>query len=349
MAEGHEQRRDQPNGGGKGKGSKQGRSTNGSAAKGSSRGSQERIELQLAAPGGAPRTTPATTEAASPAIPPEQTTEQAKNDRKRRWRKMDAMQLAENARGRNATMGQATDTDGEIARVVAGVEDEQNHQHPAMCMTPQTLTATRGQPEPRLGPGYNMTPQKLKALWSKMGPSHVLEFYGHGAHAGKLAAFSNFYDQSHSPFDFEVPVEFCACELEASERVVCCEFSEKAIMLCKAAAMGDHRSYHLIRATRWPSDAKALGRQVVGFDDSIWSRIVCSVAFEVVYQKFSKSPELKETLLETGDRVIAEATRNDRIWGIGLDIGDPRCRHPQKWKGTNVLGWALMETRGAMR
>ena len=39
------------------------------------------------------------------------------------------------------------------------------------------------------------------------------------------------------------------------------------------------------------------------------------VAREVVWQKFSKLPQLAKVLLGTGDRIIAEATRNDRIWG----------------------------------
>jgi len=37
--------------------------------------------------------------------------------------------------------------------------------------------------------------------------------------------------------------------------------------------------------------------------------IECSVAYEVVYQKFSKIARLKETLLATEDWVIAEATK----------------------------------------
>jgi hypothetical protein len=39
------------------------------------------------------------------------------------------------------------------------------------------------------------------------------------------------------------------------------------------------------------------------------------VARELVWQKFSKLPQLAKVLLGTGDRIIAEATRNDRIWG----------------------------------
>merc|ERR1712181_50589 len=53
-------------------------------------------------------------------------------------------------------------------------------------------------------------------------------------------------------------------------------------------------------------------------------------------------------LLGTEDWVIAEATSNDRNWGIGLDRGDSRVRNPRQWQGTNMLGWALMEARKAL-
>lgn len=185
----------------------------------------------------------------------------------------------------------------------------------------------------------------IPRLLAEPGPRAVIEFYGH--RSGSWACFSNFYDQR--PFDFVLPPELCALPLAEAERTVSCTFSEKAIMLCKAAAFGDNRSFQQMCASRDPADCKRLGRNVRGFDDKVWRRIVCSVAFEVVWQKFSKSPELQQCLLGTGEKLIVEATRNDTNWGIGLDIGDPRTRDPSQWLGTNMLGWALMETRGALR
>lgn len=199
------------------------------------------------------------------------------------------------------------------------------------------------------GPGQNMTSAKLWKQWEEQGPCVVFEFYGHSLGNGEAASFSNFYDQSETPFVFEVPAKCCAIELSQDERTVSCGFSEKAIMLCKAAAMGDRSGYLRIARCRDPSEAKALGRQVEGFNDSVWDRIVCSVAFQVVFQKFSKTPKLQRALLATGDCVIAEATRNDVNWGIGIDRGDPRCTMPSQWRGCNILGWALMETRSALR
>ena len=127
-----------------------------------------------------------------------------------------------------------------------------------------------------------------------------------------------------------------------------CDFSEKAIMLCKAAVMGDAEKYHEIAKALKPNVAKQLGRQVRGFDEATWKMVECSVAFEVVYQKFSKSPALKEILLKQ-DGQFAEMTSNDHNWGTGLDKADPDASDPSKWPGTNMLGWALTEAATILR
>jgi ribA/ribD-fused uncharacterized protein len=58
--------------------------------------------------------------------------------------------------------------------------------------------------------------------------------------------------------------------------------------------------------------------------------------------KFSQHPDMKEFLLGTGDEVIVEASPFDKIWGIGIKTYET---DPLKWKGTNLLGFALMEVR----
>eukprot|EP00747_Dinoflagellata_sp_TGD_P209355 gnl/TRDRNA2_/TRDRNA2_82755_c0_seq1.p1 gnl/TRDRNA2_/TRDRNA2_82755_c0~~gnl/TRDRNA2_/TRDRNA2_82755_c0_seq1.p1 ORF type:complete len:279 (+),score=72.18 gnl/TRDRNA2_/TRDRNA2_82755_c0_seq1:87-839(+) len=200
------------------------------------------------------------------------------------------------------------------------------------------------------GPGEGLTPQHLKMRWKELGTMpDALGFYGHGPKAGDYACFSNFFDQSKRPFEFEVPAKLFAFEIKEQERKIPCDFSEKAIMLCKAAAMGDKESFFKLRGASNPASAKKMGREVKGFNQALWDRVMCSVAFEVVLQKFAKTPELAEVLLKTGDRLIAEATRNDKIWGIGIDVGDPRVNRPSEWQGTNVLGWALMEARAELK
>jgi len=207
-------------------------------------------------------------------------------------------------------------------------------------------------PRPAPGPGKGMTRVRQRDHWRTMGPrTDIVDFYGHNWRAmQEWAVFSNFYDQSSCPFDFEVPLAFCACNLSDSDRVVCCDFSEKAVMLCKAAAMGDVVTYGEIAKAKSPDVAKRLGRQVVGFDEDIWASILCSVAFHVVLQKFAKTPQLQKHLLkglsgEDQPTLFAEMTERDSIWGTGMDWQDRRAKNPSKWPGTNILGWALTQAR----
>ena len=92
-----------------------------------------------------------------------------------------------------------------------------------------------------------------------------------------------------------------------------------------------------------------MGRDVHPFDQQLWNEHLDDVAFEVVYQKFAASPNMRSLLLSTGDKIIAEATIKDNIWGIGIDVGDPRVQDPKQWKGINVLGFALMKARAQLR
>jgi predicted NAD-dependent protein-ADP-ribosyltransferase YbiA (DUF1768 family) len=43
--------------------------------------------------------------------------------------------------------------------------------------------------------------------------------------------------------------------------------------------------------------------------------------------------------------VIVEASPHDTIWGIGMHATDPDAYMPGRWKGSNMLGIALMTVR----
>eukprot|EP00405_Crypthecodinium_cohnii_P018048 CAMPEP_0206451818 /NCGR_PEP_ID=MMETSP0324_2-20121206/19575_1 /ASSEMBLY_ACC=CAM_ASM_000836 /TAXON_ID=2866 /ORGANISM="Crypthecodinium cohnii, Strain Seligo" /LENGTH=617 /DNA_ID=CAMNT_0053921787 /DNA_START=297 /DNA_END=2150 /DNA_ORIENTATION=- len=171
----------------------------------------------------------------------------------------------------------------------------------------------------------------------------ITAFYGHGA-GNKYREFSNFY---WSPFDFTMP-EFARC-LEGMPTQIHCEYSEKAIMLMKAALMGDAESFRKIMQSKEPFETKQLGRGVQNFRDDIWNKHLEQVAYEVVRQKFESTSELRETLLSTGEDIIVEAAPTDCIWGVGLGVQDKDTYDPKKWRGENVLGYALMQARDHLR
>ena len=124
--------------------------------------------------------------------------------------------------------------------------------------------------------------------------------------------------------------------------------AEQYMMAAKARLFGDEAVLAQILAEADPSRVKALGRQVKGFVDSAWA----AVRFEAVtagsIAKFSSTPQLKAYLLETGDDVLVEAAPRDRIWGIGLGSENPFVHQPRRWRGENLLGFALMRARRAL-
>lgn len=98
-----------------------------------------------------------------------------------------------------------------------------------------------------------------------------------------------------------------------------------------------------------PGEAKELGRKVRNFDPGIWDSDSFALVVEGNFHKFSQHAALREYLLQTGERVIVEASPVDTIWGIELASDSKDAEHPGRWKGKNLLGFALMEVRERLR
>jgi ribA/ribD-fused uncharacterized protein len=121
--------------------------------------------------------------------------------------------------------------------------------------------------------------------------------------------------------------------------------AEHFMMWSKAMLFGDEAVAAEILAARHPGAAKALGREVKGFDQPVWERERSGIVVAGSFAKFSQHADLKAFLLGTKDRVLVEASPLDRVWGIGLAAGDPRAADPARWLGLNLLGFALMRAR----
>jgi ribA/ribD-fused uncharacterized protein len=121
--------------------------------------------------------------------------------------------------------------------------------------------------------------------------------------------------------------------------------AEHWMMAGKAKLFGDIDILHQILLSKTPAEAKKLGRQVAHFEANKWDQHKFQLVVEGNWHKFSQHAELKGFLLETGNRVLVEASPVDRIWGIGMANDHPDVENPSKWKGENLLGFALMEVR----
>ena len=154
-------------------------------------------------------------------------------------------------------------------------------------------------------------------------------FWGHRKTRNKVtkSCFSQWYE---SPFSSE-GVQY--------------KTAEHFMMAEKAKLFGDDEAFQEIIAADEPGKAKRLGRGIKHFDEQLWLEHRFEIVIKANFLKFSKNPELKHFLLNTNERVLVEASPVDPIWGIGMATDHPDVLKPECWKGTNLLGYALMQVR----
>lgn len=120
---------------------------------------------------------------------------------------------------------------------------------------------------------------------------------------------------------------------------------EQFMMYRKAVCFHDARIAARILETADVARIKELGRLVSGYDENHWNGIRQIVVYEGLTAKFLQDEDLKGRLKATGTATLAECAARDRIWGIGLSMGNPDRHDRSKWRGQNLLGYALMMVR----
>lgn len=156
-----------------------------------------------------------------------------------------------------------------------------------------------------------------------------LYFWGHTAPNGIIntSCFSQWYPSDFSADNVIYPT------------------AEHYMMAQKALLFGDKDIFHQIIKSNHPKQAKDLGRQVTGFNEKIWNENRFDIVVQGNLAKFGQNSELKDFLLNTGNRILVEASPVDKIWGVGLAKDDERIDNPLNWQGLNLLGFALMTVR----
>jgi predicted NAD-dependent protein-ADP-ribosyltransferase YbiA (DUF1768 family) len=156
-------------------------------------------------------------------------------------------------------------------------------------------------------------PRSADELVARTGPVKYLFFWGHRPQAdGSLGAgcLSQWW-----------PAEFTVDGVRFRS-------AEHYMMWRKATLFGDTAMSERIQAAVHPRDVKMLGGSLA---------------------KFGQHDDLRAWLAGTGDRVLVEASPTDRVWGIGLAASDARASDPVRWRGLNLLGFALMQAREQLR
>ena len=121
--------------------------------------------------------------------------------------------------------------------------------------------------------------------------------------------------------------------------------AEHALMYSKAEVFDDSTSAALILAAPTPKEAKDLGRQVAGFDQSKWDSVKGAVMCRILFAKFAQNPNLLAVLLNTGDARPTEVSPYDGVWGAKISLEDALRSPPHLWTGEDMLGVCLEKVR----
>lgn len=161
-----------------------------------------------------------------------------------------------------------------------------------------------------------------------------LFFWGHQPDVNGQISKSCFSQWWYSPFEVDGVTYITA---------------EHWMMAKKALLFSDNEMYQKIIEAKSPAEAKKLGRLVQNYVEKQWLENRMDIVIQGNYYKFSQHPALSEFLKNTGERILVEASPYDTIWGIGMVERDPNILFPTKWKGENLLGFALMEVRNLLK
>jgi len=164
-----------------------------------------------------------------------------------------------------------------------------------------------------------------------------LFFYGHSGKRDKVdkSCLSQWYDKSGNFEDHFASYQTC----------------EHFMMVGKSLLMNpnDVKTVDKMLEAGSPGAVKKMGRAVKNYDQLEWDTHKFDLVVQGNYLKFSQDEELKEFLLDTGDKIFVEASPFDKIWGIGMKSNETGVVDPNNWKGVNLLGYALMEVRKKLR
>ena len=113
----------------------------------------------------------------------------------------------------------------------------------------------------------------------------------------------------------------------------------------KARLFGDLKTRDKILRVSSKNEILALGKRIMGYNESKWRDIYYAVVLYGNYYKFQKNEECRNELLKTKDYILVYDISTDTDWGAGFKRTDSRIFNPNNWDINNLLGFTLMEVR----
>lgn len=121
--------------------------------------------------------------------------------------------------------------------------------------------------------------------------------------------------------------------------------AEQYMMAKKSLLFDDINSYIKIMESDSPKEIQELGRKIKFFDQKVWDSCKEEIVYNGNYARFKQNKDQYDLLMETGNKILVEATDFDPIWSCGLSINDKRILDCKNWPGKNLLGKILTEVK----
>ena len=114
----------------------------------------------------------------------------------------------------------------------------------------------------------------------------------------------------------------------------------------KAFFFGDDNARLKIMSLTNPTEQKRV--RISGYKDAEWRKASHHIMKTGLTMKFNQNKALKDFLVDTGSKILCEASPHDKYWGIGMASNNPNILKKEKW-GENWLGKLLMEVRNEIK
>lgn len=88
-------------------------------------------------------------------------------------------------------------------------------------------------------------------------------------------------------------------------------------------------------------EIKKCGRGVKNYKEDVWCQKRENIVRFGAKEKFRQNQDLFQELMGTGNSKMVEASKYDKIWGIGLSEADAKKIPTAQWPGLNLLGNVL--------
>ena len=120
--------------------------------------------------------------------------------------------------------------------------------------------------------------------------------------------------------------------------------TEQLIQHQKAKLFGNKDTAENILNTPDALGCKRLSKEISNYNHDTWKREAKTRCEEGIKAKFFQNSNLRDYLISTGDKKIAECCGN-KFWGMGIPLYEEDCLNQSKWSQQGLLGEILVNIR----